>query len=153
MEHSRDRPRDGVRACCPSGLGRFRTLCGHAFIVGSAVPYKWLIKRWVQQDSNLRFADRRSRSRIMPRRTVAVSQIAVRVVPTSANATFTPPIALFRWLSRARPRTDQPRSDFRSLPWLLNSILKSVAALELNASRHVSLPFGTSLFAVARKNG
>ena len=69
------------------------------------------------------------------------------------NATFTPPIALFRWLSRARPRTDRPRSDFRSLPPLLNSIFKSVAALELNASRRVSLPFGTSLFAVARKNG
>ena len=69
------------------------------------------------------------------------------------NATFTPPIALFRWISRARPRTDRPRSDFRSLPRLLNSIFKSVAALELNASRHVSLPFGTSLFAVARKNG
>jgi ubiquinone/menaquinone biosynthesis C-methylase UbiE len=69
------------------------------------------------------------------------------------NATFAPPIALFRLLSRARPRTNQPRSDFRPLPRFLNSILKSVAALELNASRHVSLPFGTSLFAVARKNG
>jgi ubiquinone/menaquinone biosynthesis C-methylase UbiE len=69
------------------------------------------------------------------------------------NATFTLPIALLRWLSRARPRTDRARSDFRSLPPLLNSIFKSVAALELSASRHVSLPFGTSLFAVARKNG
>jgi hypothetical protein len=28
-----------------------------------------------------------------------------------------------------------------------------VAALELTASRHLSLPFGTSLFAVARKHG
>ena len=69
------------------------------------------------------------------------------------NATFTPPIALFRWLSRVCQRTDRPRSDFRSLPPLLNSIFKSVAALELSASRYVSLPFGTSLFAIARKNG
>jgi SAM-dependent methyltransferase len=69
------------------------------------------------------------------------------------NATFTPPIALVRWLSRARAHTDKPRSDFRALPPLINSILKRVAALELAASRHVSLPFGTSLFAVARKNG
>jgi ubiquinone/menaquinone biosynthesis C-methylase UbiE len=69
------------------------------------------------------------------------------------NATFTPLIAFLRWLSRVRPRTDRPRSDFRSLPPLLNSILKSVVALELTASRHISLPFGTSLFAVARKNG
>ena len=70
------------------------------------------------------------------------------------NATFTPPIALARWLSRGRSQTNEPpRSDFRALPPFLNSIFRRVAALELNASRHVSLPFGTSLFAVARKNG
>ena len=69
------------------------------------------------------------------------------------NATFTAPIALVRWLSRARSRTDKPRSDFRALPPVLNSVFKCVAALELSASRHVSFPFGTSLFAVARKNG
>ena len=69
------------------------------------------------------------------------------------NASFLPPIALLRWLSRRRAQSDDPRSDFGSLPAFLNSLLKSVAALELRASRHVSLPFGTSLFAVARKNG
>jgi ubiquinone/menaquinone biosynthesis C-methylase UbiE len=70
------------------------------------------------------------------------------------NATFTPPIALVRWLSRARSQKNEPpRSDFRALPPFLNSIFRRVAALELSASRHVSLPFGTSLFAVARKNG
>ena len=69
------------------------------------------------------------------------------------NATFTLPIALLRWLSRRRPQGNAPRSDFKSLPAPLNALLKSVAALELSASRHVSLPFGTSLFAVARKNG
>jgi ubiquinone/menaquinone biosynthesis C-methylase UbiE len=70
------------------------------------------------------------------------------------NATFTPPIALIRWLSRARSRQDEPpRSDFSAMPRILNSVFKRVAALELSASRHVSLPFGTSLFAVARKNG
>ncbi len=69
------------------------------------------------------------------------------------NATFAPPIALLRWFSRVRPPVDRPRSDFRPLPPFINSLLKRVAALELNASPHVSLPFGTSLFAVARKNG
>jgi ubiquinone/menaquinone biosynthesis C-methylase UbiE len=70
------------------------------------------------------------------------------------NATFTPPIALIRWLSRARSRRDEPpRSDFSAVPRILNSVFKRIAALELSASRHVSLPFGTSLFAVARKNG
>ena len=70
------------------------------------------------------------------------------------NATLTPPIALVRWLSRARARRNEPpRSDFTAVPPILNSVLQRVAALELSASRHVSLPFGTSLFAVARKNG
>jgi len=70
------------------------------------------------------------------------------------NAAFTPPIALVRWLSRTRLQGNEaPRSDFRAVPPLVNSIFRNVAALELNASRYVSLPFGTSLFAVARKNG
>lgn len=69
------------------------------------------------------------------------------------NAAFTPPIALVRWLSRKRLHRDEPRSDFRPLPRFLNATLKRVATLELTASRHLSLPFGSSLFAVARKHG
>jgi ubiquinone/menaquinone biosynthesis C-methylase UbiE len=69
------------------------------------------------------------------------------------NAAFTPPIALLRWLSRMRLHRKQPRSDFRPLPPFLNAVLKRVAVLELTASRHLSLPFGTSLLAVARKHG
>ncbi len=70
------------------------------------------------------------------------------------NATLAPPIAVVRWLSRARSQKNKtPRSDFRAVPPFLNSLFRRVAALELSASHHVSLPFGTSLFAVARKNG
>jgi len=69
------------------------------------------------------------------------------------NAAFTPPIALLRWLSRMTMHREQPRSDFRPLPHFVNAALKRVATLELTASRHLSLPFGTSLFAVARKHG
>ena len=68
------------------------------------------------------------------------------------NAALTAPIALLRWFSR-RVAPEQPRSDFRPLPSFVNQALKSVAALELSASRHLSLPFGTSVFAVARKHG
>jgi len=68
------------------------------------------------------------------------------------NAALTPPIALLRWLSR-RAVSEQPRSDFRPLPPFVNRALKAVAALELSTSRHLSLPFGTSVFAVARKHG
>jgi SAM-dependent methyltransferase len=69
------------------------------------------------------------------------------------NAAFTAPIALQRWLSRMRLHRQQPRSDFRPLPPFLNAMLKRVAALELTASRHLSLSLGTSLLAVARKHG
>lgn len=69
------------------------------------------------------------------------------------NALFTPPIALLRWLSRSRSRNETAQSDFRSLPPFVNATLRRIALLELSLSRHLSLPFGTSLFAVARKNG
>ncbi len=74
---------------------------------------------------------------------------------THWNATLMPPIALVRWLSRMRltRAPEKARSDFRPLPSFANEILKHVATLELTASRHLSLPFGTSLFAIARKHG
>ena len=69
------------------------------------------------------------------------------------NATLTPPIAVVRRLSRRRLANEEARSDFRPLSPFVNSALKGLAALELRASRHLSLPFGTSVFAVARKHG
>ena len=69
------------------------------------------------------------------------------------NAAFTPPIALVRWFSRRGLRREEARSDFRPLPRFMNTTLQRVAALELSATRHLSLPFGSSLFAVARKHG
>lgn len=71
------------------------------------------------------------------------------------NTTLLPPIALLRWLSRMRlaRAPEKVRSDFRSLPSSVNTMLKRVAALELSASRHLSLPFGTSVFAIAQKHG
>jgi ubiquinone/menaquinone biosynthesis C-methylase UbiE len=69
------------------------------------------------------------------------------------NFTLTPPIAFIRWLSRRKLAAGEARSDFRPLPAFANALLKRVAALELTASRHLSLPFGTSVFAVARKHG
>lgn len=69
------------------------------------------------------------------------------------NFSLTPPIAFLRWLSRRRLAAGEARSDFRPLPTFANTFLKRLTALELTASRHLSLPFGTSVFAVARKHG
>jgi ubiquinone/menaquinone biosynthesis C-methylase UbiE len=69
------------------------------------------------------------------------------------NLSLMPPIALARWLSRRRIARAEARSDFRPLPAFVNTALKGITALELSASRHLSLPFGTSVLAVARKHG
>ena len=68
------------------------------------------------------------------------------------NFTLTPPIAFLRQLSRRRLPGEEARSDFRPLPPFLNGVLKTLATLELSASRHLSLPFGTSVLAVASKH-
>lgn len=67
------------------------------------------------------------------------------------NALLMPPVAVARWLSRRRAN-DQARSDFRPLPSAANAALRNIALLELHISRYLSLPFGTSLFAIARRN-
>ncbi|MDQ6809152.1 MAG: class I SAM-dependent methyltransferase [Verrucomicrobiota bacterium] len=68
------------------------------------------------------------------------------------NTLVLPPIAVLRWISRMRAKPDRARSDFRPLPGLLNVTLHDIALLELRTGARVSLPFGTSIFAVARKN-
>ena len=67
------------------------------------------------------------------------------------NALLMPPVAIARWVSRRR-KNEKPRSDFRPLPRAANALLREIALLELNASRYFPLPFGTSVFAVARRN-
>lgn len=69
------------------------------------------------------------------------------------NMLFFPAVALQRGLSRFRGANAAARSDFRPMPRLLNEVLRRMAQVELRAGDHVCLPFGTSLFAVARKNG
>ena len=68
------------------------------------------------------------------------------------NTLLFPAVAAIRWLSRRRARPEIARSDFRALPSLLNVTLHDIALLELRAGTRVSLPFGTSIFAVGRKH-
>lgn len=64
------------------------------------------------------------------------------------NMTLLPLIALFRWLSRGAKET---HSDLSTPPSVMNAILGRIARSELALSRRCALPFGTSLFAIARK--
>lgn len=68
------------------------------------------------------------------------------------NTIMFPAVVAVRWLSRFGARNVNARSDFRPLPPAVNLALHRMALLELRAGTRVSLPFGTSIFAVGRKH-
>lgn len=67
------------------------------------------------------------------------------------NMTLLPAVAAVRWASRSRAQRPDVRSDLKPIWSPLNQLLSGIARAELASSRHVPLPFGTSLFAVAQK--
>jgi hypothetical protein len=67
------------------------------------------------------------------------------------NMSLLPVVAIVRAASRARTIQPDVRSDLAPMWPPLNSLLRGLAQFELAVSRHIPLPFGTSLFAVARK--
>jgi ubiquinone/menaquinone biosynthesis C-methylase UbiE len=67
------------------------------------------------------------------------------------NLSLLPAVAAVRWLSRRRAHQPQVASDLKPMWPPLNAALATLAKSELAISRRVPLPFGTSLFAVARK--
>lgn len=75
---------------------------------------------------------------------------AVRAL-TYWNMTLMPAVAAVRWASRTRAQQPDVRSDLAPMWPPLNALLSGIAQLELTASRRLPLPFGTSLFATARK--
>jgi len=67
------------------------------------------------------------------------------------NATLFPFVALVRALSRFRDAQHAPRSDLKPLPSLVNGALAWLIRAEFAVARRCPLPFGSSVFAVARK--
>jgi ubiquinone/menaquinone biosynthesis C-methylase UbiE len=67
------------------------------------------------------------------------------------NMSLTPAVAAVRWASRAKAQQPDVRSDLKPMWPPLNAALAAIAHTEFAISRSISLPFGTSLFAVARK--
>lgn len=66
------------------------------------------------------------------------------------NATTFLPLAVWRWLSRVAGR-DDARSDLTlPLGWM-NPLMKQALRVEAAVGRRVRLPFGSSVFAVARR--
>jgi SAM-dependent methyltransferase len=61
------------------------------------------------------------------------------------------PLLVWRPLSRLFASTEAPRSDIRRLPGWVNGALKGYLCAEAGIARRASLPFGVSVFALARK--
>ena len=67
---------------------------------------------------------------------------------TYFNTLLLPPLAVVRWLARARGPSPEPPSDFeKNRPGLANELLARVFALERHLLRHLNLPVGVSLLA------
>lgn len=68
------------------------------------------------------------------------------------NALFFPILVFWRPLSRLFADVSMPVSDLRQLPEFINRTLAAIVRAELKLTHMVSLPFGSSLFALAKKN-
>lgn len=67
------------------------------------------------------------------------------------NTALFPIIAIWRPLSRLLARSREPKSDLRVLPHPVNSLLTSLIRAEVRLTPCFSWPFGSSVFAIARK--
>ncbi len=68
------------------------------------------------------------------------------------NALLFPFLLVMRKISTWKKKSDLPQSDFRLLPPWVNRLLKIILRIEEMFISILDLPFGTSIFAVARKN-
>jgi SAM-dependent methyltransferase len=85
-----------------------------------------------------------------------LEQAGLRVLKaTYFEPLFFAPLWLYRKLKRLLPPSGslEKRDDFVAFPRALNSALTQLIAAERFAIRHMSLPFGVTLLALARKPG
>ena len=70
---------------------------------------------------------------------------------TYAMASILPPVALVRWATRNRQGTADAQASYVPTPEPFHSMLTGLLGLEARWLRVGNFPFGTSLFALARK--
>ncbi|CAN5744519.1 class I SAM-dependent methyltransferase [soil metagenome] len=99
-------------------------------------------------DAATNMARRYSRSRLQVLLTAAGFTIGSM---SYWNMSLMPAVAAVRWMSRTRAQQPDVRSDLKPIWPPLNTLLTGLTHAELALSRTIPLPFGTSLFAVARK--
>jgi len=67
------------------------------------------------------------------------------------NSLLFPIVAFVRNVLRPVRQKSTPRSDVRSLPKWLNSLLAGLLTIDVTLAARISFPFGTSVYCVARK--
>lgn len=67
------------------------------------------------------------------------------------NMLLFPLLFIWRRISAWKKSSDNPRSDFRPLPFWVNESLKFILRIEERLLSFLNLPFGTSVLAIAQK--
>jgi 2-polyprenyl-3-methyl-5-hydroxy-6-metoxy-1,4-benzoquinol methylase len=122
-----------------------RVLRPEGVLLMSVPAYPFL---WSSHDAALHHKRRYTAGSLAPR-IKAAGLAAVKM--TYLLAFLFPLIALFRLVDRLRAHRSAPHAHLVPVPRLLNRLLIGLQGAELSLARRLSLPFGVSLFCVARK--
>ncbi len=123
-----------------------RTLKPGGRLVMLMPAYQWL---WSMHD--IATAHQRRYNAKMLREKLAHAGLQVERVG-HINTLFFPAVAALRLLRRARGEENKPvHSDLSLLPRAVNAFLAALFGLEARLAAWIDLPFGVSVFAVARK--
>jgi SAM-dependent methyltransferase len=129
------------------GLGELWRVLAPGGVILIAVPaYRFL---WSEHDESLGHRRRYVASELHAK----VGNAGFDVLKRSYAITFAFPIILgFRIFRGLFPNVDQTRSAYVMLPKPINAFFTRLVEFEARLMEFVSLPLGTSIFCVARKN-
>ncbi len=104
---------------------------------------------WSEHDEALAHLRRYTRREIIGK----LQEAGYRIEKFSSAVSFVfPMIFTFRMLQRLRTKQpDEPKTDLRILPPLLNNALITLLRIEMWLTRYINLPLGTSFVVVGRK--
>ncbi|MEZ5064800.1 MAG: methyltransferase domain-containing protein [bacterium] len=124
-----------------------RVLVPGGLVLLSVPAYMFL---WSRHDESLRHFRR------YVRRTLSEALFAAHLEVlrmTHGMASILPPVAAVRWMARLTKSEEGPQSSYVDTPEPVGRVLTGVLGAEARWLRHGDLPFGTSIFALARRSG
>lgn len=122
-----------------------RVLKAHGLLLIRIAAYDWLRS---QHDRSVHAKHRYTTDEVSKLLNMSGFEV-LRI--TYANTLLFPVVIARRLLGKIFPKKDSDKSDVQHLPFFLNSFLTSIFSLEYQLLKRISLPFGLSVIAVARK--